>query len=213
MACVQCQVFGSGELLDQVDEFGFDKCSLCPPFKSMFFEKAEELVQNDERLCTLIDDDDCHFTFVYGYKNETEKLQGWVQEAKECPDGTSPPKTTPTTAGVVYSAWKLLENGTYTRVYDLSIYNMQATANIKPYFQAPAQTTIASTTAPVYSGWKLLPNGTYTRVTKDNCEYFIITPQLKAGQAVLSVWIPPSRTMSIHIHLAFIIYIYGSWVG
>jgi len=83
-ACVQCQVFNSGELFEQVDENGVDKCSLCP-FKPEIVEKAEEEVKNDERLCTFIDDDDCRFTFVYGYKNDTGELQVWVQETKECP--------------------------------------------------------------------------------------------------------------------------------
>merc|ERR550532_3621377 len=83
-ACVQCQVFRSGELMGEQDEYGVDKCSLCP-FKPEIVEKAEDLVQNDERLCTFIDDDDCRFTFVYGYKNETGELQVWVQETKECP--------------------------------------------------------------------------------------------------------------------------------
>merc|ERR1712013_582264 len=64
-ACVQCQVFNSGELFEQVDENGVDKCSLCP-FKPEIVEKGEEEVKNDERLCTFIDDDDCRFTFVYG---------------------------------------------------------------------------------------------------------------------------------------------------
>merc|ERR1712117_842526 len=82
--CVQCQVFGSGELMGQKDEWGVNKCDLCP-FKPEIVEKAEDLVQNDERLCTFIDDDDCRFTFVYGYKNETGELQVWVQETKECP--------------------------------------------------------------------------------------------------------------------------------
>merc|ERR1740123_2927093 len=77
-SCVQCQVFGSGELVGEKDEYGVDKCSLCP-FKP-------EIVQKDERLCTFIDDDDCRFTFVYGYKNETGELQVWVQETKECPE-------------------------------------------------------------------------------------------------------------------------------
>merc|ERR1712158_181749 len=80
-SCVQCQVFGSGELMGEKDEYGVDKCSLCP-FKPEIVEKAEDLVQNDERLCTFIDDDDCRFTFVYGYKNETGELQVWVQETK-----------------------------------------------------------------------------------------------------------------------------------
>jgi len=48
-------------------------------------EKAEEFVHEDERLCTEIDDDDCRFTFVYGYNNKTGQLQVWVQKTKECP--------------------------------------------------------------------------------------------------------------------------------
>merc|ERR1719447_2120231 len=84
-ACVQCQVFGSGELMGEKDEWGVSKCEMCP-FEPIIVEKAEDLVQNDERLCTFIDDDDCRFTFVYGYKNETGQLLVWVQETKECPE-------------------------------------------------------------------------------------------------------------------------------
>merc|ERR1712038_1583677 len=64
-ACVQCQVFGSGQLMGEKDENGVDKCSLCP-FKPEIVEKAEEEVKNDERLCTFIDDDDCR-------RNKNEK--------------------------------------------------------------------------------------------------------------------------------------------
>jgi len=87
-ACVQCQVFGSGELFGQQIEVNgvmVDKCEHTCAFRPEIVEKAEELVQNDERLCTFIDDDDCRFTFVYGYRNETGELQVWVQETKECP--------------------------------------------------------------------------------------------------------------------------------
>ena len=34
-------------------------------------EKAEDYINEDERLCTFIDDDDCRATFVYGYHNST----------------------------------------------------------------------------------------------------------------------------------------------
>ena len=79
-ACVQCQVFQSGELtrMDDgmggyicTDEDGMPKCD----FKSIVVPKAEDMVNADERTCTFIDDDDCRFTFVYGYKNETGELQ------------------------------------------------------------------------------------------------------------------------------------------
>jgi integrin beta 1 len=82
-ACVQCQAFESGELFEQVDEFGTDKCSQCP-FTPILVERAEDLVQNDERLCTFFDDDYCRFSFVYGFRN-TGELQVWVQETKQCP--------------------------------------------------------------------------------------------------------------------------------
>merc|ERR1740123_621760 len=90
-SCVQCQVFQSGELTRVedgeggyicTDEAGEPKCE----FKSIVVPKAEDMVNADERTCTFIDDDDCRFTFVYGYKNETGELQVWVQETKECPE-------------------------------------------------------------------------------------------------------------------------------
>lgn len=83
-ACVQCKQFKSGELHDQKDEFGVYLCDKCP-FEPIVVEKAEEKVVDDERICTFIDDDDCRFTFVYGYRNDTGQLQVWVQETKECP--------------------------------------------------------------------------------------------------------------------------------
>merc|ERR1712001_164849 len=61
---------------------GEPKCE----FNSIVVPKAEDMVNADERTCTFIDDDDCRFTFVYGYKNETGELQVWVQETKECPE-------------------------------------------------------------------------------------------------------------------------------
>ena len=73
-SCVQCKVFQSGELWGVKDEHGVDKCDLCP-FEPEVVEKAEDHVNTDERICTFIDDDDCRFTFIYGYLNDTGKLQ------------------------------------------------------------------------------------------------------------------------------------------
>lgn len=87
-ACVQCKVFKSGEHWEQYDDFGEEACSKCPfdiGNGLEIVEKAEEFVHEDERLCTEIDDDECRFTFVYGYNNKTGQLQVWVQETKECP--------------------------------------------------------------------------------------------------------------------------------
>jgi len=93
-ACVQCQAFGSGELVagGQLESGVYTSCTdqdtgeeKCP-FNVEMVAKAEDQVKGDERTCTFIDDDDCRFTFVYGYKNETGELQVWVQETKECPE-------------------------------------------------------------------------------------------------------------------------------
>jgi len=83
-ACVQCKVFKSGELHEQKDEDGVNMCDHCT-FEPIIVDKAEETVDNDERICTFIDDDDCRFRFVYGFHNTTGELQVWVQETKECP--------------------------------------------------------------------------------------------------------------------------------
>ena len=82
-ACVQCQAFGSGELVagGQLESGVYTSCTdqdtgeeKCP-FNVEMVAKAEDQVKGDERTCTFIDDDDCRFTFVYGYKNETGELQ------------------------------------------------------------------------------------------------------------------------------------------
>jgi len=83
-ACVQCKVFGSGELFDVKDEDGVLLCDECP-FEPELVEKAEDKIVDKEISCTFLDDDDCRFTFVYGYRNDTGELQVWVQETKECP--------------------------------------------------------------------------------------------------------------------------------
>ncbi|XP_023340039.1 integrin beta-PS [Eurytemora carolleeae] len=82
--CVQCKQFQSGELHDKKDEFGVLLCDKCP-FTPIVVEKAEDMIIDKEISCTLLDDDDCRFTFVYGYRNDTGELQVWVQETKECP--------------------------------------------------------------------------------------------------------------------------------
>jgi len=83
-ACVQCKVFKSGELHEQKDEFGVNLCDLCP-FEPELVDKVEDTIENDERICTFIDDDDCRFKFVYGFHNTTGELEVYVQETKECP--------------------------------------------------------------------------------------------------------------------------------
>jgi protocadherin alpha len=102
-ACVQCMQFKSGELMDNgepiIDEAtGIPKCMQCPfiridpdlpkPYNISYLEEVDKVDEYDEELyphCTFIDDDDCRFYFVYGYHNETGKLQVGVQKTKECP--------------------------------------------------------------------------------------------------------------------------------
>jgi len=64
------------------------ECAKCPFRLGDGLEavpKAEDLIKEDERPCTDIDEDQCRFTYVYGYNNLSGKLQVWVQETKECP--------------------------------------------------------------------------------------------------------------------------------
>ena len=81
-ACVQCRVFQSGPLQQE-------ECHTCPfnleDGSLAVVDKSEDFLAEDERLCTEIDEDDCRFTFVYGYNNKTGRLEVWVQESKECP--------------------------------------------------------------------------------------------------------------------------------
>ena len=37
--------------------------------------KVEDKIIDKEISCTFLDDDDCRFTFVYGYRNDTGELQ------------------------------------------------------------------------------------------------------------------------------------------
>ena len=41
----------------------------------MVVTKVEDIMVADQRICTFIDDNDCRFTFGYGYKTETGELQ------------------------------------------------------------------------------------------------------------------------------------------
>ena len=66
------------------DEYGVYECDKCP-FTPIVVEKVEDKIIDKEISCTFLDDDDCRFTFVYGYRNDTGELQVWVQETKECP--------------------------------------------------------------------------------------------------------------------------------
>ena len=86
--CVQCKVFSSGLLHGVRDEWGVEECDKCPFDTDSgleIVEKAEDFIHEDERLCTDLDEDQCRFTFVYGYNNKTGQLQVWVQATKECP--------------------------------------------------------------------------------------------------------------------------------
>ena len=59
-------------------EWGVEECSKCPfdlDHGLEVVEKAEDYIHEDERLCTDLDDDQCRFTFVYGYNNKTGALQ------------------------------------------------------------------------------------------------------------------------------------------
>ena len=94
--------------MDKEDEYGVDLCDKCPfdvievrtadnwtiliskmklieniklpncQITNWQVEKAEDYINEDERLCTFIDDDDCRATFVYGYHNSTCMSVGWT---------------------------------------------------------------------------------------------------------------------------------------
>ena len=49
------------------DNTGQPKCE----FNSVVVPRAEDLVTANERICKFVDDDNCRFTFVYGYRNKT----------------------------------------------------------------------------------------------------------------------------------------------
>jgi len=86
--CVQCQQFKSGEYMDGKDDYDEDevhKCDKCP-FKPIPVDTVDDKITDDQRLCANnVDDDDCRFTFAYGYTKEGE-LEVWVQKTKECPE-------------------------------------------------------------------------------------------------------------------------------
>lgn len=82
-ACVQCKQFQSGDIHGVKNKDGVLLCDLCP-FTPVVVEKAEDEIRDKEISCTFLDDDDCRFTFVYGYTKGGE-LVVYVQETKECP--------------------------------------------------------------------------------------------------------------------------------
>lgn len=73
-ACVQCQAFQTGEMKDNCNNCSF-KVEMRPEVK---VEKP------NERLCVFKDEDDCKFTFVYGYDDQNNP-EVRVQDTKECP--------------------------------------------------------------------------------------------------------------------------------
>jgi protocadherin alpha len=70
---------------DDYDEDEVHKCDKCP-FKPIPVDTVDDKITDDQRLCANnVDDDDCRFTFAYGYTKEGE-LEVWVQKTKECPE-------------------------------------------------------------------------------------------------------------------------------
>ncbi|XP_063601082.1 tenascin-X-like [Penaeus indicus] len=76
-SCVQCQAFGTGDLSE---EECMDQCTL---FNSTVVQVASAETE-DERLCTFFDENDCRFTFVYGYDEDRYPFVR-VQQTLECP--------------------------------------------------------------------------------------------------------------------------------
>ncbi|CAL4140762.1 unnamed protein product, partial [Meganyctiphanes norvegica] len=76
-ACVQCQIFETGEL---TQEECWTNCTL---FNATAVPVAE-VEEEGERLCTFFDENDCRFTFVYGYDVNKEPVVR-VQQTLECP--------------------------------------------------------------------------------------------------------------------------------
>ncbi|XP_069973095.1 uncharacterized protein [Penaeus vannamei] len=76
-SCVQCQAFGTGDLSE-------DECMQeCKLFNSTMVQVAREEIE-EERLCTFFDENDCRFTFVYGYDDERDPVVR-VKQTLECP--------------------------------------------------------------------------------------------------------------------------------
>ncbi|KRT83202.1 hypothetical protein AMK59_4529 [Oryctes borbonicus] len=76
--CVQCQVFENGPLKKE------DCLSNCTKFTPDSVDYIEKNQENDEILCTFIDEDDCRFYFVY-YFDDQKKIHVKVQKHRECP--------------------------------------------------------------------------------------------------------------------------------
>lgn len=76
-ACVQCQVFETGEFTPEECEAN------CTLFNSTRVPVAE-VEEEGERHCTFFDENDCRFTFVYGYDENKEPVVR-VQQTLECP--------------------------------------------------------------------------------------------------------------------------------
>ncbi|XP_042227152.1 integrin beta-PS-like isoform X2 [Homarus americanus] len=75
-ACVQCQVFETGE-------FNVEQCAAnCTFFNATPVPVAVE--EEGEKLCTFFDENDCRFKFVYGYDEHKEPVVR-VQQTLECP--------------------------------------------------------------------------------------------------------------------------------
>ncbi|XP_042890913.1 multiple epidermal growth factor-like domains protein 10 isoform X2 [Penaeus japonicus] len=76
-SCVQCQVFGTGDLNEE------ECSSTCTLFNATAWQVAR-VEHEGERLCSYFDENDCRFHFVYGYDEYRQPLVR-VQRTLECP--------------------------------------------------------------------------------------------------------------------------------
>ncbi|XP_046391367.1 integrin beta-PS isoform X2 [Ischnura elegans] len=75
--CVQCQVYQTGKLTPE-------ECAANCTFVPTEVDIVEADEDKDENLCPNYDEDDCRFSFVYGY-DEKGELYVRAQKERECP--------------------------------------------------------------------------------------------------------------------------------
>ncbi|KAL0268505.1 UNVERIFIED_CONTAM: hypothetical protein PYX00_010424 [Menopon gallinae] len=75
--CVQCLVYRKGPLTP-------DECATNCSFIPMTAKVIEANEEKDESVCAYYDEDECRFSFVYGY-DEQGKVYVRAQEERDCP--------------------------------------------------------------------------------------------------------------------------------
>uniref|UniRef100_A0A646QHC7 Integrin beta n=1 Tax=Hemiscolopendra marginata TaxID=943146 RepID=A0A646QHC7_9MYRI len=77
--CVQCRAFQSGP-------YTAEECdaNCIPPPEIELVDEAKVENSTYEKSCVFVDDDDCKFTFVYGFYNDSSPYIH-VQRTKDCP--------------------------------------------------------------------------------------------------------------------------------